>query len=243
MVSLLCSARKNILFDLDGTLLPMDMDQYIQIYFGGLAQKMSDVSPEIIPKMLWEGIIAMMKNNGPKTNREVFAQVYTARTGKDYYAGEDDFMDFYETLYQKCLSACQPTELAAQIVATLQKKGYTVVIATSPLYPPVATHARVKWAGLDGFTFPLVTTFDDFHTAKPNPRYYAEVCERLGVSPQDCIMVGNDVEEDGAARATGMDVILVTDCLINKKNLPLDGFYLSTLRDVLTWAEQLPALV
>ena len=56
-------------------------------------------------------------------------------------------------------------------------------------------------------------------------------------------MVGNDVEEDGAARAAGMDVILVTDCLINKKNLPLDGFYLSTLRDVLTWAEQLPALV
>lgn len=243
MTQLLCPARRNILFDLDGTLLPMDMDLYIKMYFGGLAEKMNDLSPEIIHKMLWEGIIAMMKNNGPRTNREVFAEVFTARTGRDYYAGEKDFDSFYLTLYQRCLAACQPTEKARQIVDALQKKGYTVAIATSPLYPAIATQSRVAWAGLGDCDFPLVTTFDDFHTAKPNPDYYLEVCEKLGVRPQDCIMVGNDAEEDGAARAAGMDVIMVTDCLINKKNLPLEGFYPATLGDVLTWAENLPALV
>lgn len=243
MTQLLCPARKNILFDLDGTLLPMDMDQYIQIYFGGLAEKMSDLPGEMIPQMLWEGIVAMMKNNGPMTNREVFAEKFTAITGRDYYAGEEAFEEFYETLYQRCLAACQPTETAAQIVETLQKKGYTVVVATSPLYPPVATRSRINWAGLEKFEFPLITTFHDFHTAKPNPNYYLEVCEKLKVKPEDCVMVGNDVEEDGAARVAGMDVILVTDCLINKKNLPLEGFYPATLRDVLTWAENLPALV
>ncbi len=243
MVQLLCPARQNILFDLDGTLLPMDMERYIQLYFGGLAEKMQDLAPEVIHKMLWEGIIAMMKNNGPKTNREVFAEVFTARTGRDYYAGEKDFDSFYQTLYQRCLDACQPTELAAKIVDTLQKKGYTVVIATSPLYPAIAAQSRVRWAGLDKYDFPLVTTFDDFHTAKPNPNYYLEVCEKLHVKPEECIMVGNDAEEDGAARAAGMDVILVTDCLINKKNLPLEGFYPATLADVLAWAESLPASV
>ena len=242
MVSLLCPARRYILFDLDGTLLPMDMDRYLSIYFTGLTEKMSDVPKEIIPRMLWEGIVAMMKNNGPRTNREVFAEVFTQHTGKDYYAGEDAFMGFYETAYQRCLEACQPTDMAAKIVKTLQKKGCQVVIATSPLYPAIASHSRVKWAGLGECDFPLVTTFDDFHAAKPNPRYYLEVCEKLGASPKDCVMVGNDVEEDGVARTVGMDVILVTDCLINKKNLPMEGMYPATLRDVLTWAESLPTL-
>jgi FMN phosphatase YigB (HAD superfamily) len=32
---------KAVLFDLDGTLLPMDMDKFIKTYFGGLAKRMA----------------------------------------------------------------------------------------------------------------------------------------------------------------------------------------------------------
>jgi len=163
-----------------------------------------------------------------------------ARTGIVYYAREEEFYRFYEEGYQDCVAACAPTPLAGQIVSALQKKGYGVVIATSPLYPPIATHSRIAWAGLKDFHFPLVTTFNDSRYAKPNPRYYTEVCEKLGVSPQACIMVGNDAEEDGAAREIGMDVILVTACLINNKNLPLEGFCQATLAEVLRWAQELP---
>jgi len=243
MVPLLCSPRKYILFDLDGTLLPMDMKKYIRLYFEHLSRRLTFLPADAVYKVLWEGIAAMMQNNGPMTNREVFAQVYTRLTGVDYYAGEEEFLHFYRQEYQEGLKACSPTPLAAQIVSILQKKGYSVVIATSPLYPPEATYSRLKWAGLDGFDFPLVTTFNDFYTAKPNPAYYEEVCRRLNIAPADCIMVGNDVEEDGAALKTGMEVILVTDCLINNKNLPTDGLYPATLRDVLEWAENLPACV
>ena len=40
----------------------------------------------------------------------------------------------------------------------------------------------------------------------------------LGVQPDECLMVGNDATEDLAAREAGMDVFLLTDCLINTKN-------------------------
>lgn len=243
MVPLLCPARKNIFFDLDGTLLPMDMDQYLRIYIEGLSVQIPQIPPKDMFNVLWEGILAMIKNDGAHTNREVFAQVFTARTGIDYYENEDRFLQFYLTDYQKGLAACSPTPLAAQIISVLQKKGYNVVIATSPLYPAVAAQSRVNWAGLGDFTFPMITTFDDFHAAKPNPHYYQELCEKLHVAPEACIMVGNDAEEDGAARQVGMDVIMLTDCLINKRNLPLDDFYVATLGDVLLWAEGLPALV
>ena len=241
MVPLLCSPRRNILFDLDGTLLPMDMKKYIQIYFEGLTRRLSHIPADTVYAVLMEGIGAMMKNTGERTNREVFADVFTRRTGVDYYAGEEEFLQFYLNEYNRCMDACSPTPLAAQIVELLQKKGYNVIIATSPLYPPVATQARLRWAGIDGFDYPLVTTFDDFCTAKPNPDYYREVCSRLNITPEACIMVGNDVEEDGAALETGMEVILVTDCILNGKKLPTDGLIPATLSDVLTWAESLPA--
>ena len=40
---------------------------------------------------------------------------------------------------------------------------------------------------------------------------------KLGLDPKTCLMVGNDVIEDGAAKALGMDVFFLTDCLINKE--------------------------
>lgn len=243
MVPFLCPARKHILFDLDGTLLPMNMEEYLRIYISGLARQLPDVPAEKMHGVLWEGILAMIRNDGSRLNREAFAEVFTARTGVDYYENEAKFLRFYETDYQACAAACTPVPLAAQLLTRLQQKGYHITIATSPLYPAIATHSRLRWAGLDTLAFPLVTTFDQFHYAKPHPGYYLEVCEKLGVSPQDCIMVGNDVEEDGAAHAVGMEMILVTDCLINKKNLPADDFRPATLQDVMAWAESLPALV
>jgi hypothetical protein len=93
--------------------------------------------------------------------------------------------------------------------------------------------------GLDEKDFSFITTFDAFHAAKPSIRYYSEVCEKLGVRPQDCLLIGNDAEEDGAAREIGMPVLLTTDCLINKKELPLAYFEKGTLKEVLAWAQQL----
>ncbi len=85
-----------------------------------------------------------------------------------------------------------------------------------------------------------MTTFENSHFAKPNPRYYLEVCEKLGVAPKDCVMVGNDVEEDGCAASLGMEVLLVKDWLLNARNLPTEGFQTGTLADVLEWAKSLP---
>ncbi|MGN0675436.1 MAG: HAD family hydrolase, partial [Oscillospiraceae bacterium] len=53
---------------------------------------------------------------------------------------------------------------------------------------------------------------------KPNPEYYREIIRRLGATPEQCLMVGNDVTEDmEAARKAGLSVFLLTDCLINKE--------------------------
>ena len=232
--------RPVVLFDLDGTLLPMDYDTFEARYFDGLCRHINDLPPRELVACIWAGTKAMVLNDGSRTNREVFAEEFSRVSGLDYYENEDRFMQYYLTDFQNCKEICTLTNMSFQIVDALQQKGYLVAIATNPLFPSVATYSRLRWLGIAPERFPLVTTFENSGTAKPNPDYYLEVCSKLNVSPENCIMIGNDVGEDGAAAKTGMEVAIVTDCLINKKDLPMDNFAVCTLQDVYDWAKNLP---
>ena len=97
-----------------------------------------------------------------------------------------------------------------------QRLGYRVALATNPIFPSIATCARIRWAGLTPEDFAFVTTYENSAYCKPNPDYYRDAAQRLGLSPEECLMVGNDAQEDMIAETTGMKVFLLTDCLINR---------------------------
>ena len=92
------------------------------------------------------------------------------------------------------------------------------MLATNPLFPRVSTESRVRWAGLDKEDFALITTFEDYSYCKPNLEYYKEILAKLDLNAEECVMVGNDVNEDMVAEKLGMKVFLLTDCVINKDN-------------------------
>lgn len=232
--------RPVILFDLDGTLLPLEMDTFIGAYFKTLCGRFPQFDSQEVVKAVWTGTGAMVKNDGSRTNREAFAAVFSQSLGTDYFDHETEFLDYYAKEFQQVAAVCRPTALSRKIVTTLQEKGYTVAVATNPIFPEIATMSRLRWAGLEGVDFPLVTTFETSTYAKPNPKYYRQVCDRLGAKPEDCILIGNDVAEDGAAKALGMEVLLIEDCLVNEKKLPTEAFSMGSLAELLTWAEALP---
>ena len=66
-----------------------------------------------------------------------------------------------------------------------------------------------------------MTHYENSCYCKPNPEYYHEILKRLGLDPSKCLMIGNDVQEDvEAAKAAGLEAFLVTDCLINRGEMP-----------------------
>ena len=73
-----------------------------------------------------------------------------------------------------------------------------------------------KWMGLEPEDFAFITTYDNSSFCKPNPDYYREILGKLKLKSEECLMVGNDVGEDMIAEALGMQVFLLTDCLINR---------------------------
>ena len=215
-----------IFFDLDGSLLPMDQDQFIRTYMGALSAYMVPYGfdPHHFVKTIWTGTAAMFNNDGAQTNENVFWHNFIATYGPEARNYESVLEVFYRTGFADVQASCGFDPKAPQTIRILKDLGFELVLATQPIFPAIATETRMKWAGLDSNDFKLYTTYENSSFCKPNPAYYQEIMDKLSISPQECLMVGNDATEDLVAEILGMKVFLVTDCLINKNNIDLSGY-------------------
>ena len=217
---------KVILFDLDGTLLPMDQSVFVKTYFGGLAKKLAlhGYEPQQLINSVWAGVKAMIKNNGEKLNEQIFWDVFENIYGKKVKSDMQYFEEYYKQDFDKVQEVCGYNEKAKQVMNTVKQLGFRTALATNPIFPAIATKKRIFWAGLDYTDFELITTYDNSRFCKPNLEYYKDVIKELNVSPEECVMVGNDVSEDMVASKLGLKVFLLTDCLINKDNVDISAF-------------------
>ena len=215
-----------VLFDLDGTLLPMDQDVFVETYFGLLATKLAPLGydPKELIAAIWSGTMTMIRNNGKQSNEEAFWQDFCSRFGEGAREDLPYFDEFYRTDFLKVQEICGFRPEAAQVVRRLKERGFRVALATNPIFPAVATQNRIRWAGLETQNFELYTTYENSRFCKPNPAYYQDILQQLGVCPEECLMVGNDVGDDMVAQELGMQVFLLTDCLINKPNADLNQY-------------------
>lgn len=230
-----------ILFDLDGTLLPMDLDVFFQSYLDALAKKMAPhgYEPEALIHAVRKGVAAMMTNDGNQTNETVFWDVFTSSLGDKVLVDKPFFEDFYHTEFQLVREVCGFDPRAAEAIRQVKESGYRVALATSPLYPAVATLSRIRWAGLSPEDFELITTYENFRHSKPQVEYYQDVMSMLGVKPEECLMVGNDVTEDMIAAKLGIQVFLLTDCMINKGNQDIRKYPKGSFPELLSYIRRL----
>ena len=228
---------KAVLFDLDGSLLPMDQDEFIKAYFTHLSGRMVKYgyNPEELVKTIWTGTKYMMKNDGSCSNEDVFWQAFSQTYGEKYLKDRDVFDDYYYNEFLKVKDVCGYNPMASKAVNLIKDAGYRVVLATQPIFPSIATEHRTRWAGLDVSDFEFFTAFENIGYCKPNPKNYEEICNRLGVSPCECLMVGNDTGDDMVASTLGMQVFLLTDCLINQIGEDIEEYNRGTFEELLEY--------
>lgn len=219
-------AIKAVLFDLDGTLVPMDQDVFVGDYFKRISAKLAAAGyePKQLIDTIWKGTAAMIKNSGEKCNEDVFWDVASSVYGDKILSDKPLFDKFYEQEFDKVKAVCGFNPKAKETVYRLKEMGYKVALATNPIFPERATRWRITWAGLEPADFEFYTTYENINCCKPNPAYYIEVAKRIDVAPEECLMVGNDVGDDMVAQKTGMKVFLLTDCLINSKNEDIGNY-------------------
>ena len=232
---------KAILFDLDGTLLPMEQEVFVRDYLGRMAAFLAPYGydPQNFLKAIWAGTGAMVKNDGKTKNEDVFWAAFNSAIGRDARQDEALFTRFYTDVFPQAKESCGYNPAAADAVREIKAMGYRVVLATNPLFPAIATHTRIGWAGLTPDDFAYITTYENSRFCKPNPDYYREILEKLGLDGSECLMVGNDVGEDMVSGTLGMKTFLLTDCLINKSGEDIEKFPQGSFPELLHYIRSL----
>jgi FMN phosphatase YigB (HAD superfamily) len=202
-----------ILFDLDDTLLTTNLDTFLPGYFRALSTKLSPLVP---PKAFVESLLISTRimaapHDPALTNQQVFEADFFPRLGLAEGTLRPIFDAFYRDDFPRLRALTSPRPEARATVQAAFRCSRHVVIATQPVFPLAAIQQRLDWAGVAGLPYRLVTSYENMHFCKPMPEYYLEIASVLGCLPENCLMVGNDPDQDiEPARRAGMATHLVT---------------------------------
>lgn len=232
-----------ILFDLDATLLPLDMDEFVQTYFHEMGIMFHDlIDGRLLTKYVMECTELMVKNTEDRRNEEVFFTRFAELIDGDLAVYQARFDEFYDTRFLNVRSCTHQSESMIKAVKLLQAKGYDLVLATNPLFPMKANHHRINWAGFSPDDFSYISSFEMNTYCKPNLNYYREVLDAINRSPEECMMVGNDVLEDMVIGKLGVTTYLIEDHMLNKHNVEIVADERGRYGDFLKYVEKLGKL-
>lgn len=189
-----------VFIDLDDTLLGTNEKLFIPAYFKALSEKVWPQDPVNFGNLLFKATYSGMfiKDTPVKTLEESFDAIFYPSIGVAKVEIIGAIQSFYENEFARLRSITAVRPEAEELVEAAFADGHQVVIATSPFFPRIATLQRLAWSGLpvDRYPFSIVSTYEDFHFAKPNPAYYAELLAYLGWPENPAVMIGNDMEQD-----------------------------------------------
>lgn len=207
---------RGVLFDLDGTLLDIDLAAFFREYFGALGPVVAETlgrGADVHSGLdaVLGGTHAMSLPHPGLTNREAFNARFAELTGHDLDLEEYArvFERFYAETFPSLRGNMQGHANARESVALALDLGLKVAIATNPIFPRSAIEERMRWAGVADLPVDVITSYENMHYAKPHLGYFVETAELLGVPPGEALMVGDDRVLDMAAADVGMKTYYV----------------------------------
>lgn len=225
---------KYVLFDLDGTLLPLNTDEFVNGYLKALSKKIANyIEPDIFVPKLLKATEAMVLNLEEKTNEEVFAEHFFRDCFEDKEGILKQFEEFYLNEFKNLqIHATTHESHVSEMLDYLKSKDVGIVIATNPLFPLTAIKERLSWIDISEYEFDLITSYEKMKYCKPHLQYYEQILEEINANPEDCLMVGNDMQEDMVASKLGMKTFLLEGYLIDRNTSYIEPTYRGSYLDL-----------
>lgn len=234
-----------ILFDLDGTLLDIDMDFFLPQYFdemGRMAASSGCCDPQQLVVQILRSTEVMIQDVDPATsNEDIFMHDFFSSMEVDEARMRNFFAEFYRRGFPRLQKYSRRFGGVPEMIAGVLDSGLKVVIATNSVFPCQAIQQRLEWAGIGHFSYELLTSYENMHHCKPHLQYYQEIAAYLGIEPAQCLMVGNDTREDLVAGEIGMKTFLVEDRLIDRGDNTYRPDWRGSLQDLFRFIDTVGA--
>lgn len=184
---------KAILFDLDGTLL--DNNEYhFKSWKRYLEQSRKEISDE-----------DYKENISGRTNKDAVEHIY----GKQM--SEDEAAEYYlekEKIYREMFApVIAPIKGLPEFLEDVKQHNILMAIATSGIQVNIDfmfQHVPIKQY------FETIVKGEDIENGKPEPDIFLKTAERLGVSPNQCVVFEDSTAGVQAGKAAGMKVVALT---------------------------------
>ena len=209
---------KAVIFDVDGTLLDTER-LYMQGWREGAALLGYPMPEE-----------ALLKTRAVRIPEAI--KVFQHYCGADfpYDAVRKERTRISEEIIENSTSEelCKPN--VHKLLRHLASKGIPMAVASSTAYEKTVSH--LEHAGLMSY-FQAAVGGDMIENGKPAPDIFLKAAQLLGVTPEDCLVVGDTPADVLAASAANMKVILIPDQVPpNEQTIPLSWKILPDLWDV-----------
>jgi HAD superfamily hydrolase (TIGR01509 family) len=192
---------KAIIFDLNGTVLA-DEDQYAQA-FRDVLKKLGKIVDEKFPHV--RGI-------GVQENWQGLLTKYHIKTTKT----TEELASLTQESYLLNLPQVKLTKGFIQFVQTLKDNHILTALATSNTYS--VTNQVLEKLGI-GSWFDVITTSEDVGFNKPSPEIFSVTADKLGISPNDCLVIEDAAAGIEAAHAAEISVIAIARTDSRKQEL------------------------
>jgi len=210
-----------ILFDLDGVLVDTLHFHYLawQEMFSRHGAVISEQtvllhegrnSREILPILLKEAGISIPEN--------------------EY----DEFIENKRSYYREIVDV-KFYPFAIDVVKEIRKRGYKTAVVTACAQKTMQKSLKEKYRAL----FDLIQTGDDVIRAKPHPDPYENARKKLGLNPEDCVVVENAPLGILSAKNANMTCVAVESTL-DKTYLKDADYIIPEIKDLLSLPFFLP---
>lgn len=125
-----------VLFDLDGTLLPMDIEKFMKLYFYEMGKVFEDVldRDSLVDKVM-KATKVMVMDVSDRTNEEVFMEAYENMIDENLALHREKWDEFYADGYGNVKVSSSISDEMVESVRLLKEKGMKIVLVTNPLFP------------------------------------------------------------------------------------------------------------
>ena len=202
---------RSVIFDFSGTLFRLEEDEswYSDLTDAGgrpfdlaeqaeVMRRMTAPSGQVV--QLGAELVDAWENRDldPVEHRKVYLEVLRASGVPGPQAG---------ALYDRLIDPDQwtPYPDTAEVLRRLHEEGYRIGVISN-----IAFDIRPAFERIGITRYVEVCTLSYLEgVIKPDPKIFLRTCERLGVAPEEALMVGDSEEADGGAADVGCQVAIV----------------------------------